>query len=71
MSLFATLVSLLITFVDSQQQLYDVELYSMSSEPVISLVNDKGKGYSPCQYSLELSAYCNMLTIDELLEIHS
>eukprot|EP01084_Bolivina_argentea_P201588 344567_1 len=35
----------------SAQQLYDVELYSMSSEPVISLVNPVGKGHSPCNYT--------------------
>ncbi len=40
----------LVTIV-SAQQLYDVELYSMSSEPVISFVNPIGKGHSPCNYT--------------------
>ena len=46
-----SVILLISTTITAQQPLYDVELYSMSSEPVISLVNDVGKGHSPCNYT--------------------
>ena len=34
---------------------YNVTLYDMSSEPVISIANTKGNGYSPCTYTFNPS----------------